>query len=134
MSTKRPADKTAVSKRQMSTAMRSPLSLAIHSLLKPLPMQAVLPHPSNGETKSPPSKMVSKTIQQPIKKAVISKCMTNTAPCLPLLPTIPVPPTWSIHVELSCKAGIEPKTPVQMATKRHTIKTSAASTSSVEDQ
>ncbi|KAF8684286.1 hypothetical protein AX14_004169 [Amanita brunnescens Koide BX004] len=40
----------------------------------------------------------------------------------------------SMHVESSCKAGIEPKTPVQMATKRRAIKTSAASTSSVEDQ
>ena len=73
MSTKRPADKTVVSKRQTGTAMCSPLSPAIHSLPKPPPMQAVLPHPSNGEMKSPPSKMVSKTIQQPIKKAVISK-------------------------------------------------------------
>ncbi|KAF8690207.1 hypothetical protein AX14_003071 [Amanita brunnescens Koide BX004] len=120
--------------------MRSPWQLAAISLPKLPPAiaaQDVLHRPSNGKTK-PPSKMVSKMIQQPIKKAVVSKRMTNTAPCLPLLPTTPVPLTCSVPISStrvisSREAGKELELPVPVATKRHIVKTSVVNTRSTVD-
>ena len=74
---------------------------------------------------------------QPVKSsAVINKRVMSTAshPPLFLVPPTRSPLIQSIRVKSSCKAGIEPKTPVQMAVKRRTVKTSAASTSSADDQ
>ena len=127
-STKRSISDTVVSSEQTSTAMCSPLSPAIHLLPKLPPAIAA----------QDVSKMVSKTVQQPIKKAVVSKRVTNTAPRLPLLPTIPVPPTRSVPVSSTCnissrKAGKEPELPVPVATKRHIVETSVVNTRSTVD-
>ena len=75
-STKRSTDKMAISKRQTSTSTRSPLLPVTYSLPKPPPARTVPPRPSNDETK-PPSKVVSKTIQQPVKKIAVSNKQTS---------------------------------------------------------
>ena len=131
--TKQPGNNMVINSEQMDEPVRSPLSPAACSSPKLPPTQAVLPCPSNGETK-PPSKMVSKTVQQPIKKAVVSKRVTSASTCSPLLLTIPVPLTRSVPISstratVSRKAGKEPEPPVPVAAKRHTIKTSVVSTS-----
>ena len=122
-----------VNSEQMDKPICSPLSPAACSSPKLLPTQAVPPRPSNGETK-PLSKVVFKMIQ-PVKKAIVNKCVMNAALCLSLLPIIlasPMHPTLipSMRAMSSCKAGIEPKPPIQMATKRRIFRTSVVSTSS----
>ena len=74
-----------------------------------------------------------------MKKDVVNKFATKTILCSPSFPTAPVPPMRfplipSTHVALSHKAGKEPEPPVQMAVKRRSVKTIAASTSSADSQ
>ena len=125
-----------VNSEQMDESICSPLFPAIRSSPKApsaISAQATPSRPSRNEYR-PTIRAMSESLQ-PIKKAVVSKRMMSAASCLPSLPTILVPSTCSTPISstrsnVSCKAGIEPKPPVQMATKRRIFRTSVVSTSS----
>ena len=88
---------TAISKGQTSMSTCLPIPrVAVKLPALAISMQAIPSHLSNGEMKQPLS-VVSKPVQQPIKKVAISRSWTSANTCLPVptavikLPAFAVP-------------------------------------------
>ena len=117
--TRRSGEETVISKEGTSTCMcssSSSASLPLPKLPPTIPKQAILPHPSNDETKMP-SLMASKTICQPVKKVDINNKQTSMNSCL-LVPavTIKLPSTAAYkQAAPSHSSREELKPPLQVA-------------------